>query len=332
MEGLDRSLLNGIQGEFPLCHAPFRTLAEKLGIAEEEVLRRIERLKECGLIREIAAVFDARSLGYRSSLIAMKIVPSRIEEAARIVGEHPGVSHNYERADEFNLWFTLAVPPQGSLERTVEELHRASGSLKTLDLPVQKVYKIGVRFRFGEDGAVSESVGSSAPGEARTSPSLTDADIKFTRAFQEELSICPYPYEVLARRAGLSEKTFLEKAGEFLAKGYIRRVGALIDHRKAGFSANLMVAWQVPEERQDEIGEKLALFPEISHCYKRKTPKEWSYPIFSMIHMAKVGNNDELMAKICSKVGNCNKISILGLREFKKVRVRYFCENPEKAV
>src|SRR3989338_8424655 len=116
---IDKALLTEIQKHFPGVHRPFLALGEKLDISEQECLERIGRLKTDKVIRQLSAIFDTRSLGYQSTLVAMKIDPDLVDSAAEAVNQHPGVSHNYKRNDPFNLWFTIAVPPTDSLEQVV---------------------------------------------------------------------------------------------------------------------------------------------------------------------------------------------------------------------
>src|SRR5437879_1484102 len=110
LDDLDKRLLNHVQGEFPMAVRPFMALGEALGISETEVIRRVQRLKEAEAIRQVSAIFDTRSLGYQSSLVAMRLAPERLNAAAEIINSHPGVSHNYKRNNAFNLWFTIALP------------------------------------------------------------------------------------------------------------------------------------------------------------------------------------------------------------------------------
>jgi len=330
MDLLSCRILNALQDGFPLVHAPFLELGNQLGISGQECLLRVKKMKDDGLIREIGAVFDARRLGYQSTLVAMKIEPSRLREAAAVVNRHPGVSHNYERKDDFNLWFTLAVPSAEDLEAAVLGLHEAAGSLRTLNLPALKVYKIGVRFRFSEEGVKSVSeAGAGSPVKMAASP-LPPEDVGFVRAFQEEFPLVLNPYRAIAEKNSIREEALFEKAREMREKGCLRRVGALIDHRKAGFTENILAVWQVPDESLDEVGRKLGAFPEVSHCYWRKITKEWPYPIYSMIHMCKVEEVCEIIYKMKSAVGECSCKIVPGLREFKKVRMRYFDDYPAK--
>ena len=122
-DDLDQALLREIGKHFPIDHRPFQLLGRKLDIGEQECLRRIERLKEGNAIRQICAVFDARSLGYQRTLAAMRVAAARVDAAAEIVGQYPGVSYTCRRHDPFNLWLTVAAAPNDSLEEIVDVLH-----------------------------------------------------------------------------------------------------------------------------------------------------------------------------------------------------------------
>ena len=131
LDDLDRELLNAVQWDFPLEPRPYAVLGDRLGIPEPEVRARVAKVKDAGVLRQLSAIFDTRALGYTSALVAAKVDPDRIDDAAAVVSKHPGVSHNYKRNHAYNLWYTVAVPPGDSLQEHVDVLHRTSGSLVT---------------------------------------------------------------------------------------------------------------------------------------------------------------------------------------------------------
>src|SRR5918912_559858 len=145
MDAIDKDLLNRIQRDFPLEREPFAAVGRPLGLAGDEVIRRIDSLKRGRVVRQISAIFDTRVLGYESSLVAAKIPSEKLNAAAKAINSHPGVSHNYERNNEFNLWYTVAVPPDSrlGLEGTVEVLHRTTGADKPPTLPTRRLFKQG---------------------------------------------------------------------------------------------------------------------------------------------------------------------------------------------
>ena len=143
-----RRLLDLLQRDFPLNAQPFAAIGERLGLPEEEVLARVRRLKgtERGrLIRQISAIFDTTALGYKSTLVAMQVPQGEVDRAAAAINRHPGVSHNYQRDHAWNLWFTLAVPPEEDLEASAQALVREAGGYPYRLFPALRVFKIGVR-------------------------------------------------------------------------------------------------------------------------------------------------------------------------------------------
>ena len=116
MDNLDKEILNEIQWTFPLVSQPYHEIAKKFDISTDVVKKRLTNLKQTGILRQLSAIFDTRRLGYKSSLVALEIVPDKLDYVAHQINRHPGVSHNYERNHQFNLWFTLAVPPGADLK------------------------------------------------------------------------------------------------------------------------------------------------------------------------------------------------------------------------
>ena len=119
MQALDRKLLNLVQKNFPLESRPYLASGGNIGLPEGEVLARLKRFTEEGILRQIGAIFNPQAFGYQTSLVAFEVPSEREEKAAQIINAHPGVSHNYLRDHRFNFWFTVAVPPGKSLEKEV---------------------------------------------------------------------------------------------------------------------------------------------------------------------------------------------------------------------
>ena len=332
MDDRDRQLLNLIQTRFPLVSRPYRELGQLLGESELEVIERVRRLRSERIIRQISAIFDTKALGYKSSLVAMRVPSERLSEAARIINEHPGVSHNYERNHEYNLWFTIAVPPSSDLEATVQRLHELAGAETTRVMYTLKLFKIGVELDMtGErppDARARPQYGE-ADRERAGSSRLTERDIAVLRELQEDLPAEPEPFAPMAARLGFSEEELFGHARNLLERGFLRRYAAILYHRKAGFKSNAMGVWNVPSERIGEVGLQMASFAAVSHCYQRPTYPDWPYTIFTMVH----GNSDEqceeILAAISQATGITDYRSLYSTREYKKTRVRYF--TPEMA-
>ena len=129
-EKMENELLFQMQNAFPMIQRPFEVIAKELDSTEEEILKMVQKLKEEKIIRQTSAIFDTKRLGYKSSLVAFKVSEENIEEAASIINAHPGVSHNYLRNHDYNIWFTMAVAPDSKLglEKTIEILKERTGA------------------------------------------------------------------------------------------------------------------------------------------------------------------------------------------------------------
>jgi DNA-binding Lrp family transcriptional regulator len=327
MDSLDREILNEIQWSFPLVAEPYKALAEKFQITNEEMKKRITNLKSAGVLRQLSAIFDTRKLGYKSSLVAMAITPEKLEHVANQINRHPGVSHNYERNHEYNLWFTLATPPGTDLKTEVDKFSKLPGILKVRLLPTIKLFKIGVKLDM-----VDEKKQEIAPTEQKKKIkdvkfTPTEDDKEFIRQLQKDLPVIDRPFLAPAQALGMTESTVFEKLQYYEEIGVMRRYAAILRHRDAGFTANGMIVWKVPEEKIEPVGEKLGAFPQISHCYQRPVYADWPYNVFSMVHCKSISEAED-MAKDIQKHIQVDDYKILfSSREFKKTRVEYFTES-----
>ncbi len=323
LDGLDRALLERLQAEFPLTLHPFATLGQALNLDEAEVLARVRRLKEAGVIRQIGAIFDTRRLGYRSTLVAFQVDDGALEDVAAQVSAHPGVSHNYARPHHYNLWFTLAIPPGRELLAEIRHLAQETGVEDWLDLPELRVFKIRTHFNLRASGEAQTTNQADGPSSDRRT--LTSADITFVRLLQADLPLVPRPFAEVAERLGLSEENLLDKARELEAAGIMRRFGAVLHHRRVGYTANGMACWLVPEARIEEVGLRAAEFPQVSHCYQRPAyPPRWPYTLFTMIHGQTRDEVEAVVAQIAQETGIDRYEVLYSTREFKKERVKYF--------
>ena len=332
---LDIKLLGLLQTEVPLVERPFATLADQIGSSEKEVLEHIQNLKTANVIRQISAIFDSRSLGYASSLVAAQIDPSRVDEAATIISQHPGVSHNYLRNHSFNLWYTIAISPLSKLglDKTVELLHRQSQARSTRLLPTLKLFKIGVKFEVGGDSRPDDLDAPTYTEKSRTSDTaLTPIQVEFVRIMQRDLPITPTPFVDFAKELGVTLAELQAMHRQFLDSGKMRRFAAVLHHRRAGFSANAMGVWAVPgnDDEVDRVGALMAGFRAVSHCYSRPSYPDWPYNIFTMVHGKSQEECEQTLATIAEKAAIRDHSALYSTKEYKKVRVRYF--TPDEAV
>ncbi len=326
MDNLDKQILNEIQWTFPLTSKPYHEIAKKFDTTPEKIMQRLSNLKKTGILRQLSAIFDTRRLGYKSSLVAMEIEPDKLEYVANQINRHPGVSHNYERNHQFNLWFTLATPPGSDLKTEVDKFKKIPGILKIRMLPTIKLFKIGVKLDMVDDEKheVKPTEEKKKILDGKFDP--TEEDKEFIRQLQKDLEITDRPFLKAAEKLGMSEEQIFEKLKHYEKIGVMRRFAAILRHRDAGFTANGMIVWKVPEQRITEVGEKLGAFPQVSHCYQRPVYPDWPYSVFSMIHCKSEEEATE-MAKVIQNQISVDEYKILfSAREFKKTRVEYFVE------
>ncbi|MBW2306131.1 MAG: AsnC family transcriptional regulator [Deltaproteobacteria bacterium] len=148
MDGIDRKLLNLIQRNFPLTPEPFARIGQQMGLAEEEVIQRIRRLKTLNVIHRIGASMNSRRLGMVGSLCAARVPENRVKHFVGVVNSHPGVTHNYRRNHTYNVWFTLTAESLEEIEEFLEEVRERTGVKEIVNLPSLRTFKIKVQFDF----------------------------------------------------------------------------------------------------------------------------------------------------------------------------------------
>ena len=328
LDETDRRLLNLMQGSFPLAERPFAEVARLAELTEEEALRRASRLLDERIIREITPIFDTRVLGYRSMLVAAKVDPEHPWRAASIINSHPGVSHNYLRDHEFNIWFTIATEPGSALglEGTLEVLQSLTGAESVRQLPTLRLFKIRMDLEL-EKG--TEALSAAAEAVDHTEPEaieLSDLDVAVIRATQGPMEPVSEPFEPAARRLGMPVPRLLAHLEDMRERRALRRVAAILFHRRAGFSANGMGVWKVPEERILELGPRMAAYRGISHCYQRPTYPDWPYSVFTMAHGRSKEECDAILDTIAAETGIQERRTLYSSTEFKKIRLLYFTD------
>ena len=323
----DKELLNEIQWTFPLITRPFDAIAKKFDTTPEIIKEKLNNLKEIGVLRQLSAIFDTRKLGYTSSLVAMEIEHDKLDYVASQINRHPGVSHNYERDHQFNLWFTLAVPPGADLNAELEKFNVLKGIKKVRMLPTLQLFKIGVKLDLVDDNKHEIAPTEEKKEIKNINFEPTEQDKDFIRELQKDMEIIDEPFVKAANNLGITEDELFAKMKHYESIGVLRRFAAILRHRQVGFTANGMIVWKVPEGRITSVGETLGSFPQVSHCYERPTYDDWPYNVFSMIH-CKTHDEAHDVAKTIQNQIDVDEYKILfSSREFKKTRVEYFVEN-----
>jgi DNA-binding Lrp family transcriptional regulator len=303
----DRELLGALQGEIPLVSTPFAVIGQMIDMSEKEVIKRIERLRRDGLLRQFTAQFDMRALGYRSCLVAAKVNADRVDDAATVISNHPGVTQNYRRNNDFNLWFTIAVSPSSrlGLEKTIEVLGDEAGCDIVRPLPTMKLFKT-----------------SAGDGSEHHVNDEQHAD--YVRLLQQELPLQPRPFEGLAKNGSVGADELITTAKTLVKRGQIRRFGAIVPVRRPGFSATAMGVWIVPAERVDDVGQLMAQNRAVSHCYLRPVYGDWPYNLYTTVHGRSIDECESIINDLAIDTDVEQKQTLYPVKEYKKARVTYF--------
>jgi DNA-binding Lrp family transcriptional regulator len=328
LDDLDRRLLNLMQGRFPIAPRPYQHVASEAGVSEEEVLGRVQRLLDERIIRQVTPIFDTRALGYSSMLVAARVDPENPWRGATVINQHPGVSHNYLRNHDFNIWFTIATEPDSKLglEGTLDVLGRLAGAESIRQLPTLKLFKIRMDLEMeGGTDALSKAAEAVEPAETDPQP-YDEFDQAVIRATQGDLPVVPEPFAPAAAELGIPQERLLEHLRGMQERRLLRRVAAILFHRRAGFSANGMGVWKVPDDRILEIGPQMAAFRGISHCYQRPTYQDWPYSVFTMAHGRSKEECDAILDSIAEQTGIAERATLYSSTEFKKIRLLYFTD------
>ena len=331
LDDADKRLMNLLQSSFPLDAEPFALLAAEADMPADELMERTQLLLDERIIREITPIFDTRALGYSSMLVAAKVDSENPHRAAKIINSHPGVSHNYLRTHEFNLWFTIATPPDSELglEGTLELLQRLTGAESIRQLPTLTLFKINMNLEMeGGTDELAASVQAAPPRELERQP-YDETDVAVIRALQGPMEVSERPYDAPAAEAGMSTDELLTHLAGMVDRKVLRRVAAILYHRRAGFSANGMGVWRVPEDRILDVGGQMAAVRGVSHCYQRPTYEDWPYSVFTMAHGRSKEECDAILDGIATEHGlhGEDRAVLYSSTEFKKIRLHYFTED-----
>lgn len=318
-------ILYRVQKNFPLCKKPFEEIANELNITENEVLRILQEEKENNVIRQTSAIFDTKKLGYKSSLVAFEIKEENIDAAVEILNSHPGISHNYERNHSYNIWFTIAIAPnsKSNLEDTIKLLATLTKAEDYIILPTLKLFKISVKLDTTNKQEKKEKIEK----KVLKSLDLNDFHYSIIKEAQNDIAIVSEPFKDIIEKLDISYDQFFSTLKDFQEAGVMRRFACILNHRKAGFNANAMVAWDIEEgEEGEKIGEIAASFSAVSHCYLRPKYPTWNYNLFTMIHGKTKEDTQSVIDSISKEIEYKSNMPLYSSREFKKIRITYFSD------
>jgi len=315
---LQKKLCNSLQQGLPISQKPYADLARKLNSDEQTILREVKKLKEAGIIRRVCAIINTRALGRVSTLVTAHISEENLGEVAGAVNSLEGVSHNYLRKHYYNLWFTLQAESREQIEVEVSKLSARFGT-EFHNLPVKRVFKLDVRFDAESKGQplgdVEQVLGSEAV-------QLNETEKKMLSKLQDDLKVTNKPFNFLCGE-GFEVEKVLQIIQELIDKRVIRRVAAVVNHRKLGFAANVMFCSKVNEDRIADAGKALARFGVVSHCYERETIANWPYNLYAMMHGRSMGEIQHVTSKFTESEGIDSFELLPTEEELKKKPVKY---------
>ena len=331
---LDDRLAVALQRGLPLCPRPFESLADELGCSEADLIGCVARLRDQGLCRRFGAVFDTRRLGYRSALCAAAVPEEGLAEAAAKVTPLEGVTHCYERAApadaEFarlapgdgprpNRWFTLSSPAD-VFPAMADEVRARLRPFQVHVLPALRRYKIDVVF-----GASSRAADERVEDDL---PPLGAFGRALVGAVQGDTEVRPDYFAGIAEALGAREWDVLSTLEMWRRNGRLRRIGLLLRHREAGWTANGMCCWRV-EGDTTVAGRALAERGEVSHCYERPEAPGFPYNLFAMVHERSMdgalASFQALDAHLAASLGAPPPgVMLASTREFKKTSMKFF--------
>jgi DNA-binding Lrp family transcriptional regulator len=328
LDDQDRKLMNVLQSSFPLSPSPWADIAARASLEVDDAMARTQRLLDGRIIREITPIFDTRALGYESMLVAAKVDEENPQRAAKVVNSHPGVSHNYLRTHEFNMWFTIATPPDSELglQGTLDVIQGLTGAESIRQLPTLVLFKINMNLDMeGDTPDLIKAIEAAPPRELEKQP-YDDFDIAVIKALQGPMKVAERPYDEAAAEVGVTTGAFLEHLEGMRERKILRRVAAILYHRRAGFSANGMGVWKVPSDDILEVGGQMAAVRGVSHCYQRPTYEDWPYSVFTMAHGRSKDECDAILDSIADMTGlhGEDRATLYSSTEYKKIRLHYF--------
>lgn len=313
----EADVINFIQQKVPLVPGPFDEIGLHTGLNAKQVIEIIKGLKEEGVVRNIAGIFSGEKLGYTMSLVAFKVPEKNIEQAASAINSHPGVSHNYLRDHEYNVWFTLAEENRECFDEAVKVLAKRSGAREYLVLKNEKMLKIGVKFPVGGGALPAEKKTYSDAGTASLE-TLTGEEKKAVELLQTDLPLTEAPFDEISEGTMETGRLF-EIAMDLKKRGIMRRYSAVLRHGKAGYGHNAMTVWKSEGADITPFMEEEA----ISHLYLRTVyPGRWEYPLFAMIHAKSEVQLQDIIGRLAKQAPDYQVLRTV--RELKKQRVKYF--------
>ena len=330
MQFSEEDLVVALQRGIPLDARPFEELSRELGCTEDDLIACLKRCREAGTMRRFGAVFDTRRLGYRSALCAVAVPADELDVVAAQLIPLKGVTHCYvrERTDGGreetedgvptpNLWFTLSYPADIFSAMADEVATRVRPHALHV-LPATRRYKVDVVF-----GAATRAREEGVDDDL---PPLGGMDRAIIGALQGDTEIRADYFAGVAAKLGIKEWDLLSRLEIWRRNGRLKRIGLLLHHRNAGWTANGMCCWRVVGDTT-EVGRALAARGEVTHCYERPEAPGFPYNLFAMVHAKSL---EEARSQFAALDRHLEPFApeaatmLLSTREYKKTSMTFF--------
>lgn len=286
----DARLIDRLQLGLPLAEHPFAEVAAELGMPEQQLIERLQRLLQSGVLTRFGPLFHIERAGGQFILAALQVPEPRYAEVTGLVNALPEVAHNYRREHALNMWFVVAAETPAAAWAACDRIEAATG-LPVHAFPKEREYFVGLYLPLLAaaprlDAATPAAVpAASSLHPAPEAIALTEFDRRLIAATQSGLPLVPRPYDEVARGLGCSGAQLRARLAELLQAGVVRRIAAVPNHYRLGYSANGMSVWDIDDSEVDRLGQLLGSQPAVSHCYRRpRKPGVWRYNLFAMLH------------------------------------------------
>jgi DNA-binding Lrp family transcriptional regulator len=292
LDRIDRAVINAFQGGFPVVEEPFEPAAEALrargiDVTGAELLERVQRLDDDGVLTRFGALINAQEIGGAATLVAMHAPEERFEEVAEQVNAHREVAHNYEREHpHLNMWFVVSVADPDAVEDVLGDIESETGQ-ETYNLPKREEFRVEAKFLL--DGPIPDGdldcsdLGPAVDPVERDT--LTPQERDLVVEIQGGLPVTATPYADVAAELGVDTEWVTSTIKRFNEEGKVRRVGVIPNHYSLGYTENGMTVWNVPDDLVSEVGPEVASLDFVTHCYRRPRHEGvWPYNFFAMTH------------------------------------------------
>ena len=300
----DARLIDRAQRSIPTTERPFADLAAELGLTEAVVIERLGHLLATGVLTRLGPLYQIERAGGQFILAALQAPEDRYAEVTAQVNALPEVAHNYRRDHALNMWFVVAAETPEAAWAACDQIEAVTG-LPVHAFPKEREYFVGLYLPLL--GPSTAAAPAPPPPAAAGALALTEADRELIAATQSGLPLVPRPYDAVAAMLGSSGQAVRTRLAELLAAGVVRRIAAVPNHYRLGYTANGMSVWDVDDAQVDRLGELIGSQPGVSHCYRRpRKPGVWRYNLFAMLHghtreqvLAQAGQVAALLGPAC---------------------------------